>query len=133
MICGYPRARSKALQVGNDVRDLALTDFQCAEVLNPDSLRDLKPHQFAIDYPAMLGIVPPGGFSGSMVWYDGAGCRTFEELRSGLSVAAAGVVTEHWVSEQALVCTNIETVVDFVKHEVLPVAEDLGLLTGAAG
>ena len=126
VICGYPLASTKAAQLANDeVRDLALPDFQCAKVLNPDSLNKLKPHQFAIDYPSMPGIVRPVGFSGSMVWYDDAACRTPEELRGRLSVAPAGIVTEHWVSEQELFCTNIESVVDFVEREVLPVAQDL--------
>lgn len=132
VICGYPFAKKKDVESGNVVRDLALPDFQCARLLNPDSLRDLKPHQFAIDYPLMSGIVRPVGFSGSMVWYDGAGCRTLEELREGLSVAPAGIITEHWVAEQALFCTKIETVVGFVLREVLPVAEGLGL-TSTAG
>jgi hypothetical protein len=131
VICGYPIAKSKAVEIGNEVLDLAMPDVQCASVLNPDSLPALKPHQFAIDYPSMPGIVGPAGYSGSMVWYDTAGLRTLPDLRESLSIAGAGIVTDHYVSEQALFCTNIETVVDFVEREVLPVAEELRISSAA--
>lgn len=122
-ICGYPIASSKAAQDDSgEVRDLALPDFQFARVLDRPSL---NPNQFAIDYPQIPGIVRPSGYSGSMVWYDDACCRTLEELREGLVVAAAGIVTDHLVSEQALVCTRIESVIEFVDHEVIPKANAL--------
>jgi hypothetical protein len=118
VICGYPIAKSKAVQIEGIVSDLALPDFQCATVVDPASLSGIQPHQFAIDYPSMPGIVRPGGYSGSMVWYDRANCRTLEELRAGVCVAPAGVVTDHVVPDQAILCVRIEMVIDFLKRQV---------------
>lgn len=118
--CGYPRAGSVALQSGADVGDGALPNFQCATVLDPAALPALKSHQFAIDYPNIDGIVTPAGFSGSMVWFDSIGRRrTLDELGMGFTASAAGIVTDHLVAEQALVCTRVEKVAEFIQRLLL--------------
>jgi hypothetical protein len=121
-ICGYPFAKSKAVAVlaEDRFRDLALLDFQCATVLEPASASGLRWCQFAVDYPSIPGIVNPRGYSGSMVWYDRAGCGTLEELGERLSMAAAGVVTDYIGPKQSLRCTKIDLVIEFIKRQVMP-------------
>jgi len=64
-ICGYPFAKSKAIESDDGIRDLALGDFQCAAVIEPALASGLRWHQLAVDYPSMPGIVNPCGYSGS--------------------------------------------------------------------
>jgi len=120
VICGFPIAKERMVLLDGDVRSCAGPDFQCASLLPLAPLHDVKAHQFAIDYPAMPGIVRPGGYSGSMVWYDRAGCRTIYDLEKELTLGAAGIITEHAVSDQVLLGTRIDRVVDFITDQVLP-------------
>lgn len=112
VICGYPFAKSKAVLAEDRVKDLAPLDFQCATVLEPASASGLRWCQLAVDYPSIPGIVNPCGYSGSMVWYDRAGCGTLEELGERLSMAAAGVVTDYIGPKWSLRCTKIDLVID---------------------
>jgi hypothetical protein len=120
VICGYPIAKERMVVLDGEVRSCAGPDFQCGTVLPSTSIRDMKSHQFAIDYPAMPGIVRPRGYSGSMVWYDAAGYRTIQDLQRELTIAAAGIITDHAISEQALLGTRIDKVVGFIKDQVIP-------------
>lgn len=114
-ICGYPKAKSKAVQIGNIVTDLALPDFQGASVVDGGSF-GVQPFQFAIDYPKMAGIVLPGGYSGAMVWYDKANCGTVEDLQQNLVLGAAGIVTDHTPGHDALLCTGADAIVRFLRR-----------------
>ena len=115
-ICGYPKAKSKTLQVGSVVTDLALADFQGASVMDRNSVPGLQPFQFPIDYPKMAGVVLPGGFSGAMVWYDRANCRTVEQLQENLILGAGGVVTDHYPAYHALVSSDANAIVRFLRQ-----------------
>ncbi len=94
-ICGYPKAKSKAVRIETVVTDLAFPDFQGASVIDRSAFPAMQPFQFAIDCPTMTGVVQPGGYSGSMVWYDKANSGTFAELQRQLLLGAGGVVTDH--------------------------------------
>jgi len=120
VICGYPIAKERMVILDGDVRNCAGPDFQCAVVVPSTSVQEIKSHQFAIDYPAMPGIVRPPGYSGSMVWYDTAGYRTIQDLENGLTIGAAGIITNHAISERALLGTRIDSVIRFIKEQVLP-------------
>jgi hypothetical protein len=122
VICGYPFAKSEAVQIEDIVTDLALADFQSATVVDPASVSNPRPHEFAIDYPSTPGIPDPRGYSGSMVWYDRANCLTLEELCERVCVAPAGVVTDYVGPDHILKCTRIEMVVEFLKRQVLALA-----------
>jgi hypothetical protein len=112
-ICGYPEAKAKPIMIGELFAYLALPDFQGATILDPAPIAKLKPFQFAIDYPNSTGILP-SGYSGSMVWYDQAGCQTVEQLQQRLALGSAGIVTDHAPSHQALFCTRSEDIVQFL-------------------
>jgi len=114
-ICGYPKAKAKAAQISDIVTDLALADFQGASVVDSSSL-GLQPFQFAIDYPTTPGLMLPGGYSGAMVWYDRAGCKTLDELRQGLELGTAGIVTDHDPAHEVLLCTDVNAVVRFLRQ-----------------
>lgn len=120
VICGYPKSKERMVLDNDDVRSCAGPDFQCAEVIAIQVPGDIPRHQFAVDYPAMPGIVSPPGYSGSMVWYDTAGSRTLEDLEKSLELGAAGIITHHAPARQALLATRIEDVVTFIKGQVLP-------------
>jgi hypothetical protein len=120
VICGYPIAKERMVFLDGDVRSCPGPDFQCATVVPSTSVKDIKSHQFAIDYPAMHGIVSPPGYSGSMVWYDMAGYRTIQDLENDLTIGAAGIVTHHAIAEQVLLGTRIDYVVGFIKEQVIP-------------
>jgi len=115
-ICGYPKAKSKTVQVGVVVTDLALADFQGASVLDGSSVTGMHPFQFAIDYPNMAGIVLPGGYSGAMVWCDEANCGTVDQLQQNLILGAAGIVTDHNLEHDALLCTGASAIVGFLRR-----------------
>ncbi|HUD99745.1 MAG TPA: trypsin-like peptidase domain-containing protein [Bryobacteraceae bacterium] len=112
-MCGYPKAKSKTVQLGSIVTDLALPDFQGASVIE---VPGMQPFQFAIDYPNMTGVVLPGGYSGAMVWYDKANCGTVDQMQHNLRLGAAGIVTEHDPEHNALKCTHINAIVRFLRH-----------------
>ena len=78
-----------------DVRTCAGPDFQCAEVIPFLPPGKILVHQFAVDYPSMPGIARPFGYSGSMVWYDTAGYRTFDELENSLELVVCVTRIEH--------------------------------------
>jgi hypothetical protein len=110
------KAKSKAVQIGNVVTDLALPDFQGASLMDADSVPGMKPFQFAIDYPKTAGIVVPGGYSGAMVWYDKANCGTIDQLEQDLLLGAGGVVTDHDPAHDALLCTDANAIVRFLRQ-----------------
>jgi hypothetical protein len=114
-LCGYPKAKSKTVQIGTVVTDLALPDFQGASVIDPNAIPALQPFQFAVDYPTMTGVVRPGGYSGSMVWYDKANSGTLAELQQ-LLLGAGGVVTDHDPAHNALLCTDANAILRFLSH-----------------
>lgn len=116
-ICGYPRAKAKPFLWGDVVGFIACPDFQGATLMDPDAVGDLRSFQFAIDYPDNTGV-PPSGYSGAMVWYDRAGCRTLEELRERLDIGAAGIVTDHRTAHAALACTKIESIIHFLQQNL---------------
>lgn len=118
VICGYPKAKERMV-FDDDVRSCAGPDFQCAEVIQFPAPGKILPHQFAIDYPLMPGIVHPPGYSGSMVWCDTAGYRTFEDLEKSLNLGAVGIITHHAPAQQALLATRVEDVVAFIKADVI--------------
>lgn len=120
VICGYPIAKERMILLEDDVRSCASPDFQCARVIPPTSVPVMQPHQFAIDYPEMRGIVQPPGYSGSMAWYDTAGYRSIQDIRRQLTIAPAGVITHHSPVEQAVLGTRIESVITFIRDQVLP-------------
>jgi hypothetical protein len=115
-ICGYPKAKSKTAQIGSVVTDLALADFQGASVMDRDSIPGLRPFQFPIDYPKMAGVVLPGGYSGAMVWYDKANCSTVDQLQKSLILGAGGVVTDHDPVHDALLCSDANAMVRFLRQ-----------------
>jgi hypothetical protein len=115
-ICGYPKAKSKTVQVGSVVTDLALTDFQGASVMDRNLVPGLQPFQLPIDYPTMAGVVLPGGYSGAMVWYDKANCRTVEQLQESLILGAGGVVTDYYPAHDALVISDANAIVRFLRQ-----------------
>ena len=115
-ICGYPKAKSKTVQIGSVVTDLALADFQGAIVIDGSSVEGIQPFQFAIDYPKEAGIVLPGGYSGAMVWYDKANCGTVDELQQNLVLGAAGIVTDHTPEHDALLCTGADVIIRFLRR-----------------
>jgi hypothetical protein len=117
-ICGYPKAKSKAVQIGSLITDLALLDFQGASIIDAGSFSWARPFQFAIDYPQAAGIAPPGGYSGAMVWYDKADCRTLDQLQRGLALGAAGIVTDHAPAHEALLCTTADAIIRFLSETV---------------
>lgn len=119
VLCGYPSSKERMVFDG-DVRTCAGPDFQCAEVIPFLPPGKLLAHQFAVDYPSMPGITRPPGYSGSMVWFDTAGYRTFEELENSLELGAAGIITDHTPPQQALLATRIEDVIAFIKDDVIP-------------
>jgi hypothetical protein len=119
VLCGYPSSKERMVFDG-DVRTCAGPDFQCAQVIQFPPPGGISVHQFAVDYPSMPGIARPPGYSGSMVWYDTAGYRTFDELEISLELGAAGIVTHHTPPQQALLATRIEDVIDFIKTDVIP-------------
>jgi hypothetical protein len=114
-ICGYPKATGKAVQMGSIVTDLALADFQAATVVDASGF-GLQPFQFAIDYPILPGLVLPGGYSGSMVWYDKAGCTTVGELRQGPQLRIGGIVTDHDPAHDALLCSDENAIIRFLRQ-----------------
>lgn len=115
-ICGYPKAKSKTAQIGSVVTDLALADFQGAIVMDRSIIPGLQPFQFPIDYPKMAGVALPGGYSGALVWYDTANCRTVEQLQGSLIVGAGGVVTDHDPAHDALLCSDANAIVRFLRQ-----------------
>jgi hypothetical protein len=115
-IFGYPKAKSKTAQIGRVVTDLALADFQGASVMDCDSVPGLHPFQFPIDYPKMAGVVLPGGYSGAMVWYDRANCSTVDQLQESLVLGAGGVVTDHDPAHDALLCSDANAIVRFLRQ-----------------
>jgi Trypsin-like peptidase domain len=115
-ICGYPKAKSKTVRIETVVTDLALADFQGASVIDRSSVPAIQPFQFAIDYPKMTGVVQPGGYSGSMVWYDKANSGTLAQLQQQLMLAAGGVVTDHDPAHNALLCTDANAIVRFLSQ-----------------
>lgn len=116
-ICGYPKAKSKTVQIGSVVTNLALADFQGASVMDGNSVPGIKPFQFAIDYPKMAGVVLPGGYSGAMVCYDKANCGTVDQLQQNLLLGAGGIVTDHDPAHDALLCTDGNAIVRFL-HQI---------------
>lgn len=118
VICGYPKSNERMV-FDDDVRSCAGPDFQCAEVIEFPAPGKIPSHQFAIDYPLMPGIVRPPGYSGSMVWCDTAGYRTFDELEKSLNLGAVGTITHHAPTQQALLATRIEAVIAFIKADVI--------------
>jgi hypothetical protein len=115
-IFGYPKAKSKTVQIGSVVTDLALADFQGASVIDGSSVPGMQSFQFAIDYPNMAGIVLPGGYSGAMVWCDEANCGTVDQLQQNLILGAAGIVTDHNLEHDALLCTGASAIVGFLRR-----------------
>ncbi len=117
VICGYPKSKERMV-LDDDLRSCAGPDFQCAAVVQLPA-PGILPHQFAIDYPLMPGIVHPPGYSGSMIWCDTAGYRTFDELEKALNLGAVGIITHHAPTQQALLATRIEAVIAFIKADVI--------------
>jgi len=113
IVCGYPKAKSKTVQVGGTVTDLALADFQGASVVE---VPGMQPFQFAIDYPKMKGIVLPGGYSGAMVWSDKAHGGAIDQPQQNLMLGVAGVVTDYDPEHDALKCSDANAIVRFLRQ-----------------
>jgi hypothetical protein len=97
-ICGYPKAKSKAVQIGSIVTDLGLPDFQGASVADASSF-GAQPFQFAIDYPNMAESYCP---EGTLVRWSGTTRRTAERLTNSSR-------TSFWVRQALLPITLLST------------------------
>ena len=121
VICGYPIAKERMVILDGDVRNCAGPDFQCAVVVPSTSVQEIKSHQFAgSTIQRCLVLFAHREYSGSMVWFDTAGYRTIQDLENGLTIGAAGIITNHALSERALLGTRIDSVIRFIKEQVLP-------------